>query len=103
VRLANSPIDTVTLPTVPLCATPAWTAAVAAAGGQCTCQGCAKNHRATGGRCGNRQGLNGVRLHLAADGKVYCRPCVPHHNTAPESRAAPEGEQGDLFALLTGA
>jgi len=98
--VANSPIDTVTLPAVPLSATPAWTAAVAAAGGQCTCQGCAKTHRATGGRCGNRQGLNGVRLHLAADGKVYCRPCVPHHDT-PASIAAATGEQGDLLTLLT--
>ena len=100
--MTGSPIDTVTLPTVPLCATPAWTAAVTAAGGQCACEGCGKTHRATGGRCGNRQGLYGVRLHLAPDGKVYCGPCFPHH-TALADTAVPAGEQGDLLALLGGA
>lgn len=101
--MTASPIDTVTPPAVPLCATPTWTAAVAAAGNQCQCESCARTHRATGGRCGNRHGLNGVRLHLAADGKVYCRPCAPHHGPTAVGIAVPAGEQGDLLALLPGA
>ena len=101
--MAASPFDTVALPAVPLSATPRWKTAVAAAGGQCQCAGCAKTHRATGGRCGSRQGLNGTRLHLAADGKVYCGPCLPHHNPTAAADPALSGEQGDLFAPLTGA
>ncbi|HEV2343465.1 MAG TPA: hypothetical protein VGS97_05175 [Actinocrinis sp.] len=100
--MTDTPIDTVTLPTVPLSATNSWKAAVAAAAGQCQCTGCGKTHRATGGRCGNHQGRNGTRLHLATDGNAYCGPCLPHHSTTP-ARAAPAIGQGDLLALLTGA
>jgi hypothetical protein len=100
----DSPIDTITLPTTPLCATPTWLAAVEAAGGLCQCTGCAKTHKPTAGRCGQRQGLNGARLHLTGGGAVYCAACFAwQQNNTRANTSPPATAQGDLFDLLTGA
>lgn len=71
----------------PICATPAWRAAVEAAGEQC--QG-----RVRGARCGHTL-AGGYRLYLGADGRVYC----PDHHAPqqPAAAAAGEVEQGSLF------
>jgi hypothetical protein len=96
-------VDTITLPAVPLCATPKWLAAVEAAGGLCQCTGCSKTHKATAGRCGERQGLNGARLHLTGGGAVFCTACFAWHENNTRSIPPPAAGQGDLFDLLTGA
>jgi hypothetical protein len=109
VSVTGSPIDTIELPEIPFCATPAWLAAVQAADGLCQCAGaCGKKHKATGGRCDQRQGLNGQTLHLAEDGSVYCPRCF--NPVARNLRQAADAEaaeanaaryaQDDLFALL---
>lgn len=107
--VADSPIDTVTLPETPFCATPAWLAAVEAAAGVCQCAGeCGKKHRATGGHCDQRQGTWGENLHLAEDGKVYCPRCFAGVARALRQAAdagAAEANaalyaQDDLLALL---
>ena len=91
---------------VPLCATPAWLAAVTAAGGYCQCAGqCGRKHKATAGRCTESQGRNGIILHLTGTGAVYCPPCdLGQANAAARAvaKAAPAevAGQGDLFDLL---
>ncbi len=105
----DSPNDTATAPAVPFWATAAWLAAVQAAAWLCQCAGaCGRKHRATGGACDQRQGLNGTNLHLAEDGKVYCPKCFA--DIAKALRQAADAEaaeadaaryaQDDLFALL---
>jgi hypothetical protein len=109
VSVTGSPIDTIALPELPFCATLAWLAAVQAAGGLCGCEGaCGKRHKATSGRCDQRQGLAGVTLHLAEDGKVYCPRCFAPIDRAAKQAAAATAEranaqryaQDDLLALL---
>jgi hypothetical protein len=52
VGVTGCPIDTITLPEIPFCATPARLAAVEVAGGPWQHAGaCGKKHKATSGRC----------------------------------------------------
>lgn len=108
--MTNSPIDTVTLPTTPFSATPAWKAAAQAAGYQCECAGaCGRSHRAhPGQRCPNKQGEAGTRLHLH-EGAVYCARCFDPITRAARKQAEQQAReaaaeryaQDDLLALLS--
>jgi hypothetical protein len=107
----GSPIDTLTLPAEPLCATATWRAAVKAAGGLCQCAGaCGRKHTATKGACDQYQGLNDLNLHLAEDGEVYCPRCFgpimrAFAKAAAEVKARAAADryaQGDLFSLFGG-
>lgn len=107
--MTGSPIDTIALPEIPFCATLAWLAAVEAAAGLCQCTGgCGRKHTATQGKCDQYQGLNGLTLHLAEDGNVYCPRCfAPIDRAAKQAasataavRNAERYAQEDLFALL---
>lgn len=107
--VTGSPIDTITLPTVPFCATPAWKSAVENADGMCQCaSACGRKHTATQGKCDQYQGLNSQTLHLATDGKVYCPRCfgpvaraLRHAaDTAAAEANAALYAQDDLFALF---
>ena len=105
----DSPKDTGTAPALPLWATAAWLAAAQAAEWLCQCaSACGRKHRATGYHCDQYQGLNGMNLHLAEDGKVYCPKCFADIAKALSQAADAEAAeanaacyaQDDLFALL---
>jgi hypothetical protein len=68
----------------PIGITPAWRAAVDAAGGQC-------EGRAKGGRCGHTL-AGGWRLYLATDGRVYCEN---HRAPTPADAPVIEAPQQD--------
>lgn len=95
---------------VPIFATPAWTAAVTAADGLCQCTGqCGRKHTrtrtVTAVQCTERQGKPGVMLHLAESGQVYCLRCFTSIERAAKQAAdltadTADTDQLDLFALL---
>lgn len=77
--------------TDPLFATPAWRRAVEVADRCCQCTGaCGRKHNAGMGACTAEQGVLGVRLNLAEDGRVYCASCF-----APIAKAASAAELAD--------
>jgi hypothetical protein len=68
-------LDTIEVPPEPLAATAAWRAAVAAAGGVCTCTGaCGKAHQRTAGRCLHSL-TGGYRQFLTPAGELLCAGC----------------------------
>lgn len=90
---------------IPIGAPVAWTVAVNLAGGRCECKGIPERdhgHKRAGGQCPTRQGVNGGRLLLRADGAVLCEPCATHVDRLAKLQAenapAPVGvEQECLF------
>jgi hypothetical protein len=90
-----SALDTIDVPAEPLAATAAWRAAVAAAGGVCTCTGvCGKQHQRTAGRC-LRSLTGGYRLFLTTAGELLCAGCFDalsalRRKTARAAITAPE-------------
>jgi hypothetical protein len=71
-----NPICTITVPVEPLCATTAWTQAVADAEGQCTCTGrCGRSHKNMPEHRCDQTLTGGNRLYLTGDGALMCARC----------------------------
>lgn len=100
-----SALDTIEVPPEPLAATAAWRAAVAAAGGVCTCTGaCGKAHQRTAGRCLHSL-TGGYRLFLTAAGELVCAGCFDALSSLRRqaTRAAAQSpEPPSLFDLTNG-
>jgi hypothetical protein len=100
-----SALDTIEVPPEPLAATAPWRAAVAAAGGVCTCTGaCGKAHQRTAGRC-LRSLTGGYRLFLTTAGELLCAGCFDALTAVRRktTRAATQSpEPLSLFDLANG-
>lgn len=100
-----SALDTIEVPPEPLSATAAWRAAVAAAGGVCTCTGaCGKAHQRTAGRCLHCL-TGGYRLFLTTTGELVCAGCfdaLMALRRKTTRAAAHSPESAGLFDLANG-